>query len=202
VRSRLGPQERTSLRKASPGPRYRPEGVVRLTSVATVPSSLDRRFDISAITPLCCGAQRVCAMLDTTSPRRQRTYRFGPFRLMPMARLLMKGDKAVPIGSRALEILASSLCSSPACRHAQRCWPRLQPAFETAWDRLIARLECGVTSGMSAAKAARWLLSASEVLSAFVKGDRSQLNKLGRGDAACKSGSRHARHISRRAGFH
>ena len=44
-------------------------------------------------------------MVDLAGAPLERTISFGPFRLLPDRRLLLEGDKAVRLGSRALDIL-------------------------------------------------------------------------------------------------
>jgi DNA-binding winged helix-turn-helix (wHTH) protein len=57
----------------------------------------------------------------------ERSFLFGPFRLLPRQRLLMQGEKAVALGSRAFEILltlvesAGELVSKEAL--GARVWP-------------------------------------------------------------------------------
>ena len=54
---------------------------------------------------------------------------FGPFRLLPMQFLLLEGDKQVPLGSRALEILIALLERRGELVSKQdltaRVWPNL-----------------------------------------------------------------------------
>ena len=44
-------------------------------------------------------------MVDLAAASGKRAVSFGPFRLIPAQRLLLEGDKAVRLGSRALDIL-------------------------------------------------------------------------------------------------
>jgi len=42
---------------------------------------------------------------DRDVPSRRRVISFGPFRLLPTQRLLLRGEAAVPLGGRALDLL-------------------------------------------------------------------------------------------------
>jgi len=58
------------------------------------------------------GAQRSLLggpMFDSLTAPVELVFRFGPFRVSPRTRLLLKGDKPVQLGSRALDILLALL---------------------------------------------------------------------------------------------
>jgi DNA-binding winged helix-turn-helix (wHTH) protein len=44
-------------------------------------------------------------VVDLAAASGKRAVSFGPFRLLPAQRLLLEGDKAIRLGSRALDIL-------------------------------------------------------------------------------------------------
>jgi DNA-binding winged helix-turn-helix (wHTH) protein len=71
---------------------------------------------------------------------------FGPFRLLPAKFLLLEGDKPVPLGSRALEILAVLLERPGELVSKQelmrRVWPNtfVEPANLTVHISLLRRI--------------------------------------------------------------
>jgi hypothetical protein len=84
-----------------------------------------------------------------------REVSFGPFRLLPAQFLLLEGDKPVPLGSRALEILIVLLERPGQLVSKQelmaRVWPNLfvEPANLTVHISALRRALCDGRDGKS-----------------------------------------------------
>jgi hypothetical protein len=60
-------------------------------------------------------------VVDLAAASGKRAVSFGPFRRLPAQRLLLEGDKAVRLGSRALDILIALVATwrDPANQHCK-----------------------------------------------------------------------------------